>query len=202
MPGEATEGDDGLDPEGLGSDLDGLDGESEGNHWELLNDVQTDDGESDWAGRGDNAGSGLTEPERELADERNRLRELERARDRFESATGLSDLGSGGGGLTSADRDALAVIDAARRFGLDDTSEVSELERDRIREALALHASKPPKPNDEFNFFAIIAKQTTQGTNVILTLKVPWEYREEVFRSLETMPFAANIHMTDIQAIE
>jgi hypothetical protein len=202
MPSQDSEGDDGLDPEGVGPDLDGLDIESEGNHWELLEDVHGDDGEGDRPGRGFDAGPGLTEPEREAADERNRLRELERARDRFESATGLSDLGGGGGSGTSADRDALAVIDAAGRFGLDADSEVDEAERDRIREALALHATKPPKPDDEYNFFAIIAKQATQGTNVILTLKVPWEFREEVFRSLETMPFAANIRLTDIQAID
>ena len=111
-------------------------------------------------------------------------------------------MGSGGGGGSSADRDALAVIDAAGRFGLEDDSEVAEAERDRIREALALHAARPLKKEEEFNFYAIIAKQSTQGNSVILTLKVPWEEREEVFRSLDTMPFAATVTLNKIAGVD
>jgi hypothetical protein len=202
MPSQDSEGDDGLDPAGVGSDYVGIDGESEGDHSDLFADLHEDDFRGDGLSRGADVGPGLTEPERELIDEQNRIRDLERARDRFESSSGLSALSGGGGGESAAERDAVAVIDAAGRFGLVETSEVDERERDDIIQALALHAQRDPKADSEYNFYAIIAKQATQGESILLTLKVPWEHREEVFRAIDTMPFSAMIRMTQIESMK
>jgi hypothetical protein len=178
----SAEGDDGVD-----FDRDDLDSDS-------LHDRDFGgDGEGERLGGNVDPGPGLTDPERELADELERTRELERARDRFERFARDSTVGGGGGG-SSAERDALAVIDASERFGVDD-SEIAQKERDSITEALALHASKPAPPPDEFTFYAHVDKQQTAGKSIVLTLRVPWEHRWEVFKSLDEMPFSALIRL-------
>jgi hypothetical protein len=75
---------------------------------------------------------------------------------------------------------------------------VAQKELDAISEALAIHAQLPPKKENVYEFYGVIATQSTKGTNVILTIKVPWEWREEVWRAMDTMPFAATIKMTDV----
>jgi hypothetical protein len=198
---ETEQGDDGLDSESYGDDLESLDGSDVLDDRELQGDLHRDHDQSDLPGRGLILGEGLTEYERELADERNRIRELESTRDRFERFAGDGELGSGGG-ANAADRDALAVIDAAERFGLEEIDEHAQAELDSISEALAIQARALPKRLNEYEFYGIIAAQSTKGTNILLTIKVPWEWREEVFRAMDTMPFAATIKMTDVSAHE
>jgi hypothetical protein len=158
------------------------------------------DGEGEWAGRDVDPGPGLTEPERELADELNRIRELDRARDRVERLAGDGPPGRGGRGASPEDRDALAIIAAAERFGLE-ASEKDREERDLIKTALASRGSEPKRP-DEYSFYAIISKQTTEGRSIVLNLRVPWEFKDEVFRALETMPFAAQVTMRELVGVE
>ncbi|MDA4120186.1 MAG: hypothetical protein OK436_06320, partial [Thaumarchaeota archaeon] len=151
---------------------------------------------SEWPSRDFDPGPGLTEPERELADELERVRDLERARDRVGRLTGSGEVGYGGRGSSPEDRDALAIIDAAGRFGLE-VSDKDEEERQLVRQALAEFAAKPPKPVDEYQFMAIIEKQSTAGRKLILQLTIPWDFREEVFRSLESMPFTCKVTLSD-----
>lgn len=198
MPGPAAEDDDGFD---IGSDLDDLEDGLRPDGFDesaLREDVRPDDIESDGPSGGFDSGTGLTEPERELADELNRQRELGYAASRLERYAGNGSPGSGGGVGSPVDRDALAIIDAAGRFGLEDDDAQAQKERESITEALAIQAQAPPKRLDEYNFYAIIASQGTKGNSVILTLKVPWEHREEVFRAMDTMPFAAMVKMTEV----
>ena len=192
MDGEVIERFPDGDTESGGNDLDGDLG--------FIHDfAQGSGGEVDHDDRIALAGEGLTADERELADERDRIRELERTRDRFERFAGDRGMGDGGGGLATAN-DALAVIDASERFGvaaLEDDSEQTLLERQRIAEALAEYARKPSRPADEYSFYAVIQKQgTTSQGNISLNLEVPWEHRHEVFRALGEMPFACLIKMT------
>jgi hypothetical protein len=201
MSDESTEGDGDLDSPGYGEDHDGSFSADVGDEQELLDHLQGDHRESDGPGRSAPDWSGLTEPERELADERNRIRELETTRDRLERFAGDGELGGGRGTGSPADRDALAVIEAAERFGVDEDDEQAQRELDAISEALAIHAERPPKPENVYEFYGIVSGQTTKGTNVILTIKVPWEWREEVWRAMDTMPFATTIRMTDVGAV-
>ena len=197
MPGGPTEGDGWVDREG---DHDGIDlsEAADGLDESVLPGY---DYESDRAGGGADSGTGLTEPERELADELDRTRALEATRDRFERFAGNGAMGGGRGTGSSVDRDALAIIDAAGRFGLDDDEE-TEKERLAISDALAAAALAPPKKLDEYTFYAIVAEQKTRGNNILLTMKVPWEHREEVFRAMETMPFAAMVRMNEVRPYE
>ena len=98
----------------------------------------------------------------------------------------------------------MAVIDAAERFGvaaLEDDSEQTIQERERIAMALADFAVKAPKPANEYHFFGIIQKQsTTSQGNINLTIEVPWEHRHEVFRALAEMPFACLIRLTGAES--
>lgn len=108
-------------------------------------------------------------------------------------------MGSGGGG-SPEDEDVRAILLAAERFGLE-ASERDEEERDSIRQALATHQATP-KRLDEYSFYAIVKSQQTSGQSIILTLRVPWEHRDEVFRALETMPFAAQVTMRELQGVK
>ena len=190
MDGEVIERITDEDAEGSGTDYDSdlgfLHNFPEGSHGETSHDDRVA-----------YAGPGLTEPERELADEQ------ERIRDRFERLARDSGMGGGGGGLASDD-DAMAVIDAADRFGvaaLEDDSEQTIQERERIAMALADFAVKAPKPANEYHFFGIIQKQsTTSQGNINLTIEVPWEHRHEVFRALAEMPFACLIRLTGAES--
>ncbi len=112
-------------------------------------------------------------------------------------------MGGGGGTGSPGERDALAVIDAARRVGLEEDDDEAVAERERITAALAIHAERPQRNLDEYHFFAIITKQTAdrQG-DLALTMKVPWEHREEVFRALETMPFQAMVTMREVAPLD
>ena len=150
------------------------------------------------------AGPGLTDPERELADERNRIRELERTRDRFERFA--ADRGLGGGrGTSVGDDDALAIIDAAARFGasaVDDSDAVIQ-ERERIAAILTDFAQRDPKPKDEYHFYAVVNKQSTdRNGNINLVLSVAWEQRAEVFRAMEQIPFQCFIRMSSVQGLD
>jgi hypothetical protein len=109
-------------------------------------------------------------------------------------------MGTGAG--PSVDRDALAVIDAAGRFGILDLTDEELAEVDTITDALALHAAKPPDDPDVYRFYAVITKQGTTATGQItLTMTVPWEHHDEVFRALDTMPFTAMVKMTEITGV-
>ena len=106
-------------------------------------------------------------------------------------------MGDGGGGT---DADALAVIDAAARFGTDalaDDSDEATLERQRISQALLENARKPKPDPDTYVFYASVTKQSTntQG-NILLSLEVPWECRHQVFKALEVMPFSCLVKLT------
>lgn len=196
MPYRYSEAGVGSDPEGDPDDYEfGVDAGEDDDGGVLSGDLG-----GDGVGRDIDPGPGLTESERELADELDRTRELESARLRFERAARDSEAGADGGRVGHLnDRDALAVIDAAGRFGLDeDLSDLDQAEISSITEALAVHAGRPAKDPSEYNFYAIIQNQTTRGNSVILTLKVPWEHRDEVFRALDTMPFSAMVKMTEI----
>lgn len=98
----------------------------------------------------------------------------------------------------------MAVIDAAERFGTDalaDDSDEAVLERARISTALAEHAQRPSPPPDEYRFFGIVSKQqTTNQGNLLLTMEVPWEHRHQVWKALETMPFACMVTMKGVEA--
>lgn len=200
MPRKTESGDDGLDSEGDFDDLSSLEGPDGLDDQDLFDDLLRDDEESDRPGRSPLDGSGLTDPERELADRLERVRERERIATRYQRLARDGPMGNGGGGGSSADRDALAIIEAAGRFGLDEDDQVAAEERSTIARALTAYTTRPPKNLSEYNFYAIIAKQATQGTNVLLTLKVPWEHRDEVFRALDTMPFAAMVKITEVQS--
>lgn len=200
MPDNPAEGDDGVDLNGdQGGVGIGFTADVE-DDLGLLDGDQRDHGEGEWTRRDFDPGEGLTEPERELADERNRIRELERARDRVERSARDGDLGGGGGGTSPEDRDAAAIILAAERFGLE-ASERDEEERAKIKEALAVH-SGPVKRPDEYSFYAIVKSQQTAGQSIILNLRVPWEHRDEVFRALETMPFRAQVVMRELTDVQ
>ena len=97
----------------------------------------------------------------------------------------------------------MAVIDAAERFGADalaDDSEEAIRERARISTALAEHARKPTPPVDEYRFFGIVSKQSTSNQgNLILTMEVPWEHRHQVWKALESMPFACMVTMKGVE---
>jgi hypothetical protein len=105
------------------------------------------------------------------------------------------------GGESPEDRDARAVLVAAERFGLE-TSDRDREEEDAIKEALALHASLPPKDLKEYSFYAHVTSQQTAGRAIRLSLLVPWEHRDEVFRALETMPFAAQVTLRELMRID
>ncbi|MGB9030402.1 MAG: hypothetical protein WCC27_09800 [Acidobacteriaceae bacterium] len=60
----------------------------------------------------------------------------------------------------------------------------------------------PPPDPGVHNFYALISKQETRGTSIVLTLRVPWEQRKAVFGAMESMPFNAHIQMTEIEAVE
>jgi hypothetical protein len=108
-------------------------------------------------------------------------------------------LGGGGRGETAIDRDALAVIDASERFGVDqDTSEVAETEREAIAEALAIQAKRRTARLAEYNFYATVNRTTTQGNSLLVTLKVPWEFKDEINRALNTLPWNCMVKMTEI----
>lgn len=201
MPSDSESGDDGLDSESYGDDLEGGEGTDFRDDPELLADVLADDLEGDRPGRGFDVGPGLTESERELADERNRIRELESARDRFERFAGDGELGSGGRTGSPADRDALAIVEAAERFGVDEDDEQANAELESIAEALSIQAKALPKRLSEYEFYGIIGSVATRGTNIVLTMKIPWEFREEVWRAADTMPFAATIKMTEVSGL-
>lgn len=94
----------------------------------------------------------------------------------------------------------MAVIVAAERFGVDAT-EQDERERAAIKEALAVSAQLDSKRLDEFSFYAIVKSQSTQGQSIILNLRIPWEHRDEVFRAMETMPFAAQVTMRELKGV-
>lgn len=199
MLDDPTGPDDLDDPEGYGGGLRSVESSDGDDHRDLLDDVPEDDRESDGPGRGSNAGQGLTDAEREQLDELERIRAAEGARDRYERSTGLSELGGGGGGETAIDRDALAVIDAAERFGVDpDTSQQAEAERGKIAEALTIHAKKKNARLSEFNFYATIARTTTQGNSLMVTMKVPWEFKDEVNRALGSLPWNCFVTMKEV----
>ena len=175
-----------------GPDLDGLLNGEPGSDWESLPPSGNDP-----------VGPRLTESERELADELERRRELARHRDRLERSARDGAVGSGGGGVAASDDDAMAIILAARRLGddagLDQTPETLA-ERELIAEALATYARRPTRDPDEYVFYAVIDKQTTnRDGNLVIQMTVPWDHRHEVFRALETMPFAAMITMRGVE---
>lgn len=200
MPRNDSAGDDHGDLDGDREDFGSGDGTDAWDDDGLHDSDSGRDEPGDGPSGGFDAGTGLTEPERELADELNRRRELAATRSRFERAAGNGPLGDGGGGF-AVDHDALAVIDAARRFGVDEAEDAAAYaEREAITAALAASAERPPKQLDQYDFYAIIDKQaTTKMGNISLTLLVPWEFHEEVFRALETMPFRAMVRMTEVE---
>jgi hypothetical protein len=200
VPDRQPEADDGFDHDGDLDDLSGGNGADGLDDQSLLDGDGRGDGEGEWVSRDFDPGPGLTEPERELADELNRTRELERARDRVERLARGSAMG-GGGGESPEDRDALAVLVAAERFGLE-TSDRDREEENSIKEALALHASQGPKNLSEYSFYAHVTSQQTAGRAIRLSLLVPWEHRDEVFRALETMPFAAQVTLRELMRID
>jgi hypothetical protein len=76
------------------------------------------------------------------------------------------------------------------------------LERQRIQDALISFSNKPPKPADEYHFYAVVNKQTTTNSGQIaLTLIVPWEQRMEVWRAMESIPFQCFIRMSGVQEL-
>jgi hypothetical protein len=192
MPDDGPETDDGLDFDRDTDDLPSSNGSNGGDDPLVLG----GDEAGEWPSRDFDPGPGLTEPERELADELERVRDLERARDRVGRLTGSGEVGYGGRGSRPEDRDALAIIDAAGRFGLE-VSDKDEEERQLVKQVLADHAALPPKKLDEFTFMAIIEKQSTAGRKIVLQLTIPWESREEVFRSMETMPFNCMVTISE-----
>lgn len=200
MPEGPAAGDGDRHHDGNGDDYQGSDQTDGGNDGDLQDGDLGSSGEGDGLGRGTYAGEGLTEPERELADELERTRGLEAARDRLERLAG--DGPDGGGGGSVVDRDALAVIDAAGRFGVDEDTEEASQERAAIAAALALHAIAPPPDPKVHTFPALISKQETRGTSIVLTMRVPWECREVVFNAMETMPFNAVVQMTEIESVD
>ena len=197
MPDRESENGNGLDFDGDADDL-GLSDFTDGEHDQSV--LGGDEG-GEWPGRDFDPGPGLTEPERELADELERVRDLERARDRVGRLTGSGAVGDGGGSSSPEDRDALAIIDAAGRFGLE-VSEKDEEERQLVKQALADFASLPPKKVNEYTFLAIVEKQATAGRKLVLSLAVPWECRDEVFRSLETMPFSCKVTLSECAEVD
>ncbi|MDA4119768.1 MAG: hypothetical protein OK436_04185 [Thaumarchaeota archaeon] len=197
MSDRGSEDGDGLDFDRDPDDLPGSNGTDGGDDPGVLG---GDEG-GEWPGRDFDPGPGLTEPERELADELERIRELERARDRVGRLTGSGEVGYGGGGSSPEDRDALAIIDAAGRFGLE-VSEKDEEERQLVKQALADFAALPPKKVNEYTFLAIVEKQATAGRKLVLSLAVPWECRDEVFRSLETMPFSCKVTLSECAEVD
>jgi hypothetical protein len=199
MPDGPTVGDDGDDFQGYGGGFGSVESPDGDDHRDLLNDLPEDDGTSDGPGRSPHVGEGLTDLERDQLDELERIRAAEGARDRFERSTGLSELGSGGRGETAIDRDALAVIDAAERFGVDpDTSEQAEAERGAIAEALAITAKKRNAKRAEHTFYATIARTTTQGNSLMVTMKVPWEFKDQVNKALDTLPWNCLVTMKEV----
>lgn len=199
MPDQTEQGDDGFDRDGDETGLRSLESPDGDDHRDVFDDLPEDDGTGDGPGRSPHAGEGLTDAEREQLDELERIRAAEGARDRYERSAGLSQLGGGGRGETAIDRDALAVIDASERFGVDqDTSEVAETEREAIAEALAIQAKRRTARLAEYNFYATVNRTTTQGNSLLVTLKVPWEFKDEINRALNTLPWNCMVKMTEI----
>ena len=97
----------------------------------------------------------------------------------------------------------MAIINASERFGVaavDDDSEESARERDRIASVIAEMGRRPKPPIGEFRFYGIVTKQSTNNQgNIIMSLEVPWEHRHEVWRALGTMPFACTVTMTEAE---
>jgi hypothetical protein len=93
----------------------------------------------------------------------------------------------------------LAVIDAADRFGVDpDTSEQAEKERGVIAEALAISAKKRNAKLAEHTFYATIQRTTTQGNSLMVTMKVPWEFKDQVNKALDSLPWNCLVTMKEV----
>jgi hypothetical protein len=200
MPERPTEGDDilgGIDRDDDERQGNGLVGPDVG---QLLGGEPGGDWQSDDDGRDLALGSGLTADERDLADELERERTRARARARLVATAGER----AGGDDAGIDDDADAVIDAAGRFGDElDLSEEAIAERTAIQEALTDFALRPARDPDEFFFYGVIDKQTTNREgNIVLSVIVPWSHRHEVFHALETMPFQALFKMTKTEVAE
>lgn len=94
----------------------------------------------------------------------------------------------------------MAIIDASRRFG--ELDEEDQEERVRIADALAIHAHLPSKQLGEYQFYGIVTSQaTTQSGQIKLSIVVPWEFREEVWAALETMPFKAMFQVREVSPV-
>jgi hypothetical protein len=192
MPERDTSGDDEVDFDSDDVDREGVHGLDLGG-----------DGAADSVDGGAVGWTGLTEPERELADELDRIRGLEATRDRFVRDAGIGPGSGGSGAVSGIDRDALAIVQAAGRFGGVELTDEEMAEVEAITDALAQHAVEPPPDPDVYRFRAVIVKQGTTATGQIsLTMTIPWEYHDEVFRSLDTMPFTARIEMTGVAPLE
>lgn len=93
----------------------------------------------------------------------------------------------------------MAVIDAAERFGVDlDRSEQAEAERGKIAEALSIVARKRNARLAEHTFYATIARTTTQGNSLMVTMKVPWEFKDQVNKALDTLPWNCLVTMKEV----
>src|SRR3974390_20154 len=194
MPERSAERDGDLDHQGDGDHYDPGDEADGGADRQFPDSFERSRDEGDLAGGGADLGEGLPEPERELADELERRRGLEAARHRLERLAGDGTDGRRGGSLV--DRDALGVIAAARDFGVDEDTAEAEAERLAITDALLEAAQQPPPDPSVHTFAALISKQETRGTSIVLTLRIPWEHRDAVFRAMETMPFSAMVSLT------
>ena len=183
-------------PNRPGDDGEGLTGLDEVDDEGVLDDLLADDQGRDGFGGDLDFGEGLTAPERELADERNRTAEREAAFNRLERFARDGEMG-GRGGAGSVESDALAIIEAAGRFG--ELDEDDDAERHKIADALSIHSSRPSKQIGEYQFFGIINSLATTATGQFkIVVTIPWEFREEVLAALETMPLKAMFNVREI----